>query len=952
MIKMKLLVATGVVWALAAGTLAAPAAAQSASAPAAAQSASAPAAAATAGLESDPAIRMGVLPNGMRYQIRKNATPPHNASLRLRIDVGSMYEREDQRGLAHFIEHMVLNGTKNVPEGEFVRRLERAGLKFGPDTNASTDFEQTIYMLELPETDAATTDTALFLLREVAGEASFTASAIESERGIVLSEERTRATPQLRNAEDELGYLLKGDILPQRLPIGTTEVLRTAPRERFVEFYDAYYRPERATLIAVGDFDVDAMEAKIRTQFGTWKARGKAGAELPASRIAARGPESRVFVDPGVATRVSLAWVSPPDLRPDTRANRIALTPQELGMSVLSRRLERIAAGADAPFIAAAALKQEQAERADILQVIAIAKPGAWQPALTAIENEQRRLLQFGVTQAELDREIAEVRTRLTAAATGAATRPTPVLAQQMLQALNREEINTTPAADLAIFEEAVRGLKAEQVSAATKALFATGGPLVYLTSPTAVTGGEQALLAAYTQSAKTPVAAGAAQQAAAWPYTSFGTPGTVAERREMASLGATAIRFANGVRLTVKPTQFRDDEILVAVRMGNGQVGLPADPAPAFILANGAFTLGGVGKMTAEDLQEALASRTYGANFGLAEDAFVLSGKTRPEDLAIQMQVLAAYAADPALRPTGWERLRAFGGTIHDQLASTPGGVAARESGALLHGGDRRWAFPSREELAGAQIEAGKALLAKSVQSGPLEIVVVGDVTVDEAVKQVAATFGALPARQDMPVSKAALKTSFPAPGTVRLTHGGRADQGLAMIVWPTAGFYADQKQTRTLNLLAQVLQLRLIDEIREKQGTTYSPNAGHAGSETFPDYGTMTAQIEAPPEKLAGFLSDAAKIAADLRTRPITADELQRARKPLVENIGRQRASNEWWLNELASVQTRPEAVRSIEGGLAQYEAVTPADLQKAAQRYLVDAKAWKLEVVPAKK
>jgi zinc protease len=202
------------------------------------------------------------------------------------------------------------------------------------------------------------------------------------------------------------------------------------------------------------------------------------------------------------------------------------------------------------------------------------------------------------------------------------------------------------------------------------------------------------------------------------------------------------------------------------------------------------------------------------------------------------------------------------------------------------------------------------------------------------------------------MPVSKAALKTSFPAPGTVRLTHGGRADQGLAMIVWPTAGFYADQKQTRTLNLLAQVMQLRLIDEIREKQGTTYSPNAGHSGSETFPDYGTMTAQIEAPPEKLAGFLSDAAKIAADLRTRPITADELQRARKPLVENIGRQRASNEWWLNELASVQTRPEAVRSIEGGLAQYEAVTPADLQKAAQRYLVDAKAWKLEVVPAKK
>ena len=171
-------------------------------------------------LKADPAVRYGMLSNGMRYQILRNATPPHNASLRLRIDVGSMAEREDQRGLAHFIEHMVLNGTRNVPEGEMIKRLERAGLKFGPDTNASTDFQQTVYMLDLPETDAETIDTAIFLLREVAGEATFLPSAIDSERGIILSEERTRATPQLRNAEDELSYLLKGDILPTRLPIG------------------------------------------------------------------------------------------------------------------------------------------------------------------------------------------------------------------------------------------------------------------------------------------------------------------------------------------------------------------------------------------------------------------------------------------------------------------------------------------------------------------------------------------------------------------------------------------------------------------------------------------------------------------------------------------------------------------------------------------------------------
>jgi zinc protease len=889
----------------------------------------------------------------MRYQILRNATPPHNASLRMRIDVGSMYERDDQRGIAHFIEHMVLNGTKNVPEGEFVRRLERAGLKFGPDTNATTDFRQTVYMLDLPETDTATVDTALFLLREVAGEASFAPSAIDSERGIVLSEERTRATPQLRTAEDELAYLLKGDVLPTRLPIGLTDIIKTAQRERFTALYDAYYRPERATLIAVGDFDVDAMEAKIRAQFGTWKGRGKAGAELPSAAMAPRGPESHVFIEPGVPTRVSLSWVRAPDLRTDDRAVRIERLTGQLGLQILNRRLERIAASGEAPFIAAAAIRQNQAQRADITQLIGLSQPGKWQSALAAIEQEQRRALQFGYTQAELDREAAELHAALSAAATGAATRPSAALAQAMVDAANEDKLFTSPADDLALFDEAVKGLTAERVTNATRALFAGGGPLVYLTSPTPVEGGEQALLAAYTQSHGAAVAAAAVQQAQAWPYASFGAPGAIAERRDIAPLGVTTVRFANGVRLTVKPTSFRDDEILVTVRAGHGQVDVPAGrPSPAWALNAGAFTLGGLGKISFEDMQQALSSAVYAANFQVAEDAFQLQGKTRPQDFAVQLQVLAAYAADPGFRPTGWDRLRGLSSTIHDQLASTPAGVFNRESGKLLHAGDARWAIPSREEMAASNIADAKGLLAAPLQSGPLEIIVVGDVTVDEAVRQVAGTFGALPPRRPVEAPPAALRTAFPGPGLVRLTHNGRADQGLAMIAWPTTDFYADQKQTRTLNLLGQVLQLRLIDEIREKQGTTYSPNAGHSPSETFPGYGFMAAQIEAPPEKLDGFLADAARIAASLRDQPVTADELQRARKPLVEGITRQRASNEWWLSELGNVQTRPEVAASIEHGLEQYDAITPADLQKAAARFLIDGKAWKLEIVPAPK
>jgi zinc protease len=248
-------------------------------------------------LAPDPGVRFGVLANGMRYAIMKNATPAGEASLRLRIDAGSLMEREDQLGLAHFMEHMIFNGTKNVPEGEFVKRLERHGLAFGPDTNAYTSFDETVYMLELPETDAETIDTALFLMREAAGEALLEAEAVNRERGVVLSEERTRDTPGYRSLKAQYDFFMRGMLPPKRFPIGNTEVLKNAPRERFVEFYESYYRPENATFVAVGDFDVDMMEKEIRERFSNWRGEGAPGARPDLGRIVPRswrpGPSSK-----------------------------------------------------------------------------------------------------------------------------------------------------------------------------------------------------------------------------------------------------------------------------------------------------------------------------------------------------------------------------------------------------------------------------------------------------------------------------------------------------------------------------------------------------------------------------------------------------------------------------------------------------------------------------------
>lgn len=902
-------------------------------------------------LPADPAVRSGVLPNGMHYAIMRNATPPGNASLRLHIGAGSLHEADNQRGIAHFLEHMVLNGTTNVPEGEFVRRLERHGLRFGPDTNASTGFERTIYRLDLPQTDAGTVDTALFLLREVVDEATLTTSAIDAERGIVLSEERTRSTPAFRTFVDQLDFMLSGQRAPNRLPIGLTDIISRAPRERFVEFYRAYYRPERATLVAVGDFDVDEMERKIRSQFGTWRAEGAAGADPDLGELAQRGPEARIRVEPGSAERVSISWLRVSDLRRDTRAVRADKMAERIALQILHRRLERIAATSEsAPFISASTTRADQARSAEIVQVAATFRPGEWRPALQAIEQEQRRLVQHGVTDVEVARQIAQIRTAVTAAAARAATRRSSDLANRIVDTIDDESVFTAPAADLALFNEVVGSLTRDRIDAAARTLFQGNGPLLYMSGSRAVDGGEATLLAGYNQSRGRAVAAPDAGRAASWPYTDFGPPGQVVERREInGDIGATLVRFANGVRLTVKQTDFSDDEIIVIVRTGDGRGNIPQEgPSPQWVLGTG-FVLGGLGRIGFEDMRDVLSARSVGARALLFDESFALLGRTRPEDFETQLQMLAAYVADPGWNPSGWNRMRAQADNRHDGYEATPGGIYEREAARLLHDGDRRWATPTRDEMAASDISTARNLLADAFAREPIEVMIIGDIGVGDAIARTAATFGALPDRIAEPDTL--VPPRFPAgtPTPVRLTHSGRADQGLAQIAWPTMGQYRDSAQSRALSVLTSVFRLRLTQRIREEQGATYSPVASQATSPYFDDFGFIFGRIEAPPALLERFLADAASIARDLAENPISPDELERARRPMIEGLRRSRNSNGYWQYALARIQEDPRVAEAIRTEQSDYERITPDILRDTARRFLRPDAAWKLIIVP---
>jgi zinc protease len=527
-------------------------------------------------IKPDPGVRFGVLPNGMRYAVMRNATPAGQTSVRLRIGSGSLEESDAQQGLAHVLEHMAFKGSTHVPPGEMMKLLERDGLAFGPDTNASTGWTQTVYQLDLPRSDGALIDTALMLMRETGSELLIDPKALATERGVVLSEERLRDTPEYRAEKAQFELLAHGQRITRRFPIGKVDVIENAPASLIRDFYQANYRPDRATLVVVGDFDPAVVEAKIKARFSDWKAAGAETAAPDLGMVEKRGLTVSVVDLPGAQTLTYIGWARPFDDSPDTIAKRRREIIENLALAVLNRRLSRLATAANPPFISADAGFEDLLHSEKIAVIEAYSAPGAWRPGLANIEQEVRRLVTYGVSQAEIDLEVAQAEATLVNAAAGADTRPSPELANGLAESVDADTVFTAPAESLALYETAVKGVTAAEVEEAAKAIFAGSGPLVEVESPVPVDGGEAAVAKVYAQSSATPLTALKAEAALTWPYGHFGPPGVVKERHDIADMGAVTVRFANGVALTVKPTKLRKDQVLVAVDIGHGREDLP----------------------------------------------------------------------------------------------------------------------------------------------------------------------------------------------------------------------------------------------------------------------------------------------------------------------------------------------------------------------------------------
>jgi zinc protease len=904
-------------------------------------------------IRPDPAVRFGVLPNGMRYALMRNTQPAGTIALRFRIAAGSLQERDEQQGLAHFMEHMAFNGSKNVPEGEFIKLLQRKGLAFGAHTNAYTSTDETVYTLELPKNDADLIDTGLMLFREVGDRLTLDSAAIEREKGVVLSEQRSRNTPEYRAFVGRWRLSYEGQRQQHRLPIGTAETIKGATRELLADYYSKYYRPERTLLVATGDFDPAVMEAKIKAKFGDWQGQGADSADPEQGPVKQRSLLAVSHIEPNLPESVTVNWFSEADNAPDTIAQRAKNMSRGIATSILSRRLARIARADDPPFVGASVGYSNSRGISRTIGLSISSRPGQWRRGLAAAEQEYRRALEHGFSQGEVDRELKEWRAQLENAAGRATTRETRELADQLVGSFSDRSVFSQPADQLARFEKAAASVTPATVAAALRGVAGGQGPIVFVSSSQPISGADSAIAEAYSASVKTAVAAPTNQDAKSFPYANFGAPGTVAELRQIADLGVTAVRFANGVMLNVKPTAFEKDTAYVIVRFAGGYIHLPRNKVGLNWVLPFGFIEGGLKRLTADELEEALAGRIVSNDLNVFEDAFRFSGQTNNRDIPLQLQLQAAFTTDPAYRNNGLERMQGAAENFLKQFSSSPGRVISRETSALVRSGDPRWAFPSLAEMKALKTSDIEATMKPSLASAPIEVTVVGDIVVDDVVKAVAATFGALPQRATkLNEPPGARDVRFPAKAkSLRYTHEGPIDQAGAFVAWPGPDFYSNPRRARATSILREVLKVRLTEEFREVQGATYSPSVGSWNSGALPDMGLIEASAETRPELVEGFYKTVDKIVAEVKSGTFSDDVFVRARTPLIKAVETDRQTNGFWLGALEDIQSDVRSLETIRTQLGDLEAITKAEIVAVANQYLTGARRLEVRVLPKK-
>lgn len=862
-------------------------------------------------LPFDEEVRSGVLDNGLTYYIRRNTAPGGRAELRLAVDAGSSSEDEDQSGVAHFLEHMLFNGTTTYPANELISILESFGSEFGPDVNAYTSYDETVYQLSVPTDDGELFDLAMGVLREWASEATIDPAEVVAERGVVLEEWRQRdqgVGSRIFEVYDEL--LTTGTSLEGRTPIGEREAIELMTDDPLRRFYEDWYRPDLMAVIVVGDVDVDAVEATIATQFGDL-----AGPDdprpVPVDDIdAADAFAYRVLADPELPTAYIELVLPGPGGPVVTAGDYRRAIGVDVASTILDERFADDVTRGDAVFLDAGASVTPIARGLATPGLIAQAEPDALLGSFEALLVELQRVRDSGFTDAEITRAVAARLADVEQTYAGRSTRQDNDYAAEYVEHHLGGEASLSWDDWIELERELLGDMTADYVQAAYLASIAGRAPQVVVLGPEDdldALPDEAAVRELYAQIAADGVAERTDTTADVDRLMDAPDPAEVVERATIAELDAIRLVFANDVTVFLKETTISDEAFFVDGVSPGGRSVLSDDQIAAATVMSDVVDASGLGDVDQVALDRLLADRIAGAGliFEETNERITGGGSTQDAELVLQLVhllITEANASDAALDNIVSE-LRPFA-EAPEELPFLAGTIALLEA---RYGDNLRYtALPTVEELEAltpsSVLEVHDAAFSDSAGAA---FAIVGDFDLVVMEDLAARYLGTLPSDGE-PDGFLDVQPDPPDGIVTREVSVGQDPQGEVTMLY-TASIDVDQVTEIELTALQNVVAVRLRDRLREALGASYSPGVSIAAVDE-PDRLVETfVEVAGDPEGLEAIVDEVEGIVADLVSGGITDAEAATASEQVRRD--NELVTNAFWAERLHRTITFPD-------------------------------------------
>lgn len=892
-----------------------------------------------------PEVRTGTLDNGLTYYIRENGRPADRAELRLAIDAGSILEDDDQLGLAHFVEHMAFNGTENFEKHELVDYLQGIGMRFGADINASTGFDQTVYVLTVPTDDAEILDTAFLVLADWAGRVSFDDEEVEKERGVVVEEWRRSQGAGMRIGDRQLPEIFAGSRYPDRLPIGTKESIETAPPEALRRFYRDWYRPDLMAVTVAGDVDTETVEKAIRKHLGALPA-----AENPRQRPETfpvpdhEEPRFSIETDPEMtSTQVAVLFKREAEGEGTVGDYRRGLV-EGLHAQMLNARLAELSQAADPPFVFAAAGGGALVRGTAVYQLQAMVPDGGVEIGLGTILREVERVDRHGFGAAELERAKADILRSYEQLGREADTQPSASFADEYVRAFLTDEPIPGIEAEVEMARRFLSEITLDEVNA-LGSRFITDDNRVILVSAPEEEGAEgtvnlppsESTLSAVFEAASSAEVEPWVDRARDQPLMAeIPRPGKVVETTEHAELGLTLWRLSNGVRVALRPTDFRNDQVLFSAWSPGGS-SLVADED--FVSANFATFLlgqGGLGEFDTIELQKALSGKVASVGPYIGELDEGLNGRASPEDLETLFQLVHLTFTQPRLDRDAYTNLLGRMRAMVENRSKDPSIVFRDELGRRLSQDHPRRRPLTTESLDALDPDRALAIYRdRFADASDFTFVFVGNFDAQTLEPLVETYLASLPAAERT--------ESWRDIGVVPPRGVDRFEvrKGLEPKATLSLSFYGDAQWVRErrfqMTALTRVLEISLTELIREELGAAYSIGV-RGGLERWPkETYDLSIGFTCDPQQVDGIVEALFGALEKIRDDGPDPETVAKVR----ENLERQRQvslkENSFWLG---AIETYLKHGLDLDLLLRYDELLETLDarlVQDAARRYL---------------